>query len=81
MTEKKRHSSQQWFKHAKDTGVRDIRLEFTKHVKHYKSPLSTIAFDSDENQSENRYDDVVLFDQTRVKVEINPEGGKCLFNF
>jgi hypothetical protein len=81
MTPIKQRSSRRWFKHVNEIGVRDIRLEFTGYVKHYTPPLTTKAFDDDANQLKNRYDDVALLDQTRVKIKLNPENGKTSNKF
>lgn len=63
-----------------DLGLREIRREFINKLKKYQpKDGSTEAFNEEGNFDKNRYEDVVLWDKTRVKVTINPDKGKYLW--
>jgi len=62
-----------WFDKLQKRGLRGVREEFIESVKKYSPDLSTNECNQEYNIVKNRYDDVYLLDDTRVKVLLNPD--------
>ena len=57
-------------------GIRKIRVKFVTDLQDYKKAgATTKAFDSETNADFNRFSDVPLLDETRVKLKNGPKGG------
>ncbi|TKR69250.1 hypothetical protein L596_021432 [Steinernema carpocapsae] len=60
-----------------ELGIRGMRREFVSSARGYMSQGPKLAWRILENSNKNRYDDVDLLDETRVKLKNNTETGKA----
>lgn len=66
---------QQWFHmFVKQGGCRRVRQRFVNDLHNYKADGTTRAFDDENNAEFNRYSDVPLLDDTRIKLHQGPGG-------
>lgn len=73
---------QQWFHvFIKQGGCRRVRQRFVNDLCNYKVDGATKAFDDDNNAEFNRYSDVPLLDNTRIKLRQGPGGSLTNLNF
>lgn len=69
-------AAQRWFSMiVKQGGIRRIRQRYVNDLQTYKRVKATTkAFDDERNADFNRYTDVPLLDETRVRLKKGPDG-------
>uniref|UniRef100_A0A1I7Y2G9 Tyrosine-protein phosphatase domain-containing protein n=1 Tax=Steinernema glaseri TaxID=37863 RepID=A0A1I7Y2G9_9BILA len=72
----KQQSAEKFLDTIMDLGMRGMRKEFLTSVRPYTSSGPKLAWRILENKDKNRYEDVELLDDTRVKLKNNSETGK-----
>ncbi|KAK0412805.1 hypothetical protein QR680_006420 [Steinernema hermaphroditum] len=73
----KRQAAERFLDNILELGTRGIRKEWITSVKAYTPSGARLAWRILENKDKNRYEDVDVIDETRVKLRNNVETGKA----